>query len=84
MYAFASRPLVDQRCEIQYDAAADHFRCTAAGWTYEWTRFGRYLGPEPQSDLAQHRVIIRDGIVWVRYVEASLLVPSVQDEAAER
>jgi hypothetical protein len=84
LYAFTSRPLVDRRCEIAYDATADRFRCAVDGRTYEWSRFGRYLGIEPNSDLAQHRVIVRDGAVWVRYADASLLVPSVRDEAAER
>lgn len=84
VYAFASKPLVDQRCEIQFDAAIDRFWCQVESRRYEWTRFGRYLGPEPLSDLVQHRVIVREGQVWVRYVEGSLLVPSVQDEAAER
>jgi hypothetical protein len=84
VYAFVSRPLRDQRCEIRYDDGADHFTCTIDGRTYVWTRFGRYLGPEPASDLSQHQVIVRDGSVWVRYVEDSLLTPSVRDEAAER
>jgi hypothetical protein len=84
VYAFVSRPLHDQRCEIRYDDGADHFTCTIDGRTYVWTRFGRDLGPEPASDLSQHQVIVRDGSVWVRYVEDSLLTPSVRDEAAER
>jgi hypothetical protein len=84
VYAFVSRPLHDQRCDIHYDLASDQFSCSIDGRTYEWTRFGRYLGPEPASDLSQHQVIVRDGSVWVRYVEDSLLVPSVRDEAAER
>src|SRR2546423_9408667 len=84
LYAFVSRPLHDQRCDIHYDTASDHFSCTIDARTYEWTRFGRYLGPEPASDLSQHEVIVRDGSVWVYYVEDSLLVPSVRDEAAER
>jgi len=84
VYAFVSRPLRDQRCDIHYDLPSDQFSCTIDGRTYEWTRFGRYLGPEPASDLSQHQVIVRDGSVWVRYVEDSLLVPSVRDEAAER
>jgi hypothetical protein len=84
LYAFVSRPLHDQRCEIGYDAAADRFRCAIDGRTYEWTRFGRYLGPEPASDLTQHRVIVRDGLVWVQYLYDSLMTPSVRDEAAER
>lgn len=84
VYAFVSRPLHDQRCDIHYDVPSDQFSCTIDGRTYEWTRFGRYLGPEPASDLSQHQVIVRDRSVWVRYVEDSLLVPSVRDEAAER
>ena len=40
--------------------------------------------PSVNSDLSQHRVIVREGVVWVRYLEASLLTPSVRDEAAER
>jgi hypothetical protein len=84
VYAFVSRPLHDQRCDIHYDLASDQFSCTVDGRTYQWTRFGRYLGPEPASDLSQHEVILRDGSLWVRYVEDSLLVPSVRDEAAER
>jgi len=84
LLAFTSRPLQDQRCDIHYDAASDHFACGVDGRSYEWTRFGRYLGSEPQSDLAQHRVIVRDGMVWVYYLDDSLLVPSVPDEAAER
>jgi len=82
-YAFSTRPLVDQRCEIQYDPAIDRFWCQVESRRYEWTRFGRYLGPEPSSDLVQHRVILRDGKAWVRYVEGTLNVPSVADEAAE-
>jgi hypothetical protein len=59
--------LVNERCEIDYDAASDHFRCVVGGRTYEWSRFGLYLGPEPASALPQHRVIVRDGTLWVRY-----------------
>ena len=84
MFAFVSRPLVDPSCEIRYDATSDRFTCAIAGRTYEWTRFGRYLGPEPQTDLPQYNVIVRDGIVWVAYARTTLLVPSVPDEAAER
>ena len=84
IYAFVSRPLHDERCVIHYDIASDRFACTIDGRTYEWTRFGAYLGPEPASDLAQHRVIVRDGIVWVNYARDVLLTPSVPDEAAER
>ncbi|TME63270.1 MAG: hypothetical protein E6I51_04840 [Chloroflexi bacterium] len=84
VYAFASRPLADQRCEISYDRGLDRFVCDVDGRRYEWSRFGRYLGPEPSSDLPQHDVIVRDGIVWVRYTEAGRYLPSVPDEAAER
>jgi hypothetical protein len=83
IYAFASRAFFNQSCVIQYDAAADHLTCTVPGRTYAWTRFGTYLGPEPASNLTQHRVIVRDGQVWVRYVEEGMLWPSVPDEAAE-
>jgi hypothetical protein len=84
VYAFVSRPLHDQRCEVHYEIASDLFSCTIDGRTYQWTRFGHYLGPEPASDLSQHQVMVRGGSVWVRYIEDSLLVPSVRDEAAER
>ena len=84
LYAFVSRPLRDQGCVIHYDTQSDHFVCDAAGRTYEWTRFGTYLGPEPASDLTQHHVIVRDGIVWVNYVRDTLNTPTVPDEAAER
>jgi hypothetical protein len=84
LYAFVSRPLHDQSCLIHYEIGRDHFVCDAAGRTYEWTRFGRYLGPEPASDLTQHHVIVRDGIVWVHYLTDTLNGPPVPDEAAER
>ena len=84
VYAFSSRPLIDQRCELQFDAAADRFWCQIESRRVEWTRFGRFLGPEPASDLVQHRVIVRDGTVWIRYGESTLLTPSVANEAAER
>ena len=84
LYAFVSRPLHDQSCVIHYDPSRDHFVCDAAGRTYEWTRFGTYLGPEPLSDLSQHHVIVRDGIVWVHYATDTLNSPPVPDEAAER
>lgn len=84
IYAFVSRPLFDERCVIAYDPVGDHLTCTVDGRAYLWTRFGTYLGPEPASNLSQHRVIVRDGQVWVRYVDDSLLTPSVPDEAAER
>ena len=83
IYAFASRAFFDQSCQIQYDATADHLTCAVPGRTYTWTRFGTYLGPEPASNLTQHRVIVRDGQVWVRYIEEGMLWPSVPDEAAE-
>ncbi len=83
VYAFASRAFFNQSCQIQYDAAADRLTCAVPGRVYEWTRFGTYLGPEPASNLTQHRVIVRDGQVWVRYVEDGMLWPSVPDEAAE-
>jgi hypothetical protein len=76
-YAFVSRPLVDERCEIDYDAASDQFRCVVSGRTYEWSRFGLPLGPEPISALPQHRVIVRDGTLWVRYDRDSLVTPPV-------
>lgn len=84
IYAFISRPLHDERCEIGYDRVTDRFACSIDGRTYEWTRFGTYLGPEPASDLPQHRVIVRDGLVWVNYARDVLLSPTVKDEAAER
>jgi hypothetical protein len=83
IYAFASRAFFNQSCEIQYDAAADRLTCAIPGRVYEWTRFGTYLGPEPASNLTQHRVIVRDGQVWVRYDQDGMLWPSVPDEAAE-
>jgi hypothetical protein len=83
IYAFRSRAFFDERCLVGYDPVADRFTCTVPGRVYEWTRFGRYLGPEPASNLTQHRVIVRDGQVWVRYLEDSMLWPSVPDEAAE-
>lgn len=82
LYAFISRPLYDQGCEIRFDDPSDHFVCQIEGRHYEWTRFGIYLGPEPQSDLSQHRVIVRDGSVWVYYSRDSSIGPV--DEAAER
>jgi len=83
VYAFASRAFFNQSCQIQYDAATDRLTCAIPGRVYEWTRFGTYLGPEPASNLTQHRVIVRDGAVWVRYVEDGMLWPSVPDEASE-
>jgi len=83
IYAFASRAFFNQSCEIQYDAATDRLTCAVPGRVYEWTRLGTYLGPEPASNLTQHRVIVRDGQVWVRYIEDGMLWPSVRDEAAE-
>lgn len=84
IFAWTTRPLVDRRCVISYGAPNDQFSCVVEGRMYAWTRFGRYLGPEPLSDLGQHRVIVRDGIVWVYYYAYGLFVPSVPDEAAER
>lgn len=84
LFAFVTRPLVDERCQIDYDAAADRFVCDVDGRRYEWTRFGRYLGPEPASDLPQHRVIVREGSAWLRHDATSRSIPSVPDEAAER
>ena len=63
VYAFVSRPLFDERCEITYEKSSDHFVCRAGDRKFEWTRFGTYLGPEPASNLAQHRVIVREGFV---------------------
>jgi hypothetical protein len=83
LYAFRSRAFFDERCLVQYDPVADRLTCTVPGRTYEWTRFGTYLGPEPASNLTQHRVIMRDGQVWVRYVEDSMLSPSVPNEGTE-
>jgi len=83
IYAFRSRAFFDERCLIQYDSVADRLTCAVPGRVYEWTRFGTYLGPEPASNLTQHQVIVRDGHVWVRYIEDSGLSPSVPDEAAE-
>jgi hypothetical protein len=83
LYAFISRPLYDQACEIRFDPATDRLVCAIEGRTYEWTRFGRYLGHgPPQNDLSQHRIIVRDGLVWVLYTRDSLISPI--DEAAER
>ena len=83
IYAFASRAFFNQSCQIQYDTVTDRLTCSVPGRVYEWTRFGTYLGPEPASNLTQHRVIVRDGQVWVRYVEDGMQWPSVPDEAAE-
>lgn len=84
VFAFASRPVADPACEVAYDAASDRFRCSFSGRSYEWTRFGRYLGSELQRDLAQHAVFVRDGTVFVQYTRTTLLEPPVADEAAER
>jgi len=83
IYAFASRAFFNQSCVIQFDTATDRLTCAVPGRVYEWTRFGTYLGPEPASNLTQHRVIVRDGQVWVRYDQDGMLWPSVPDEAAE-
>lgn len=84
LFAFVSRPVADPSCEVAYDAASDRFRCTFGGRTYEWTRFGRYVGTELQSDLPQHSVFVREGTIFVRYTRTTLLEPAVKDEAAER
>jgi hypothetical protein len=83
IYAFRSRAFFDDRCQVAYDLVADRLACSVPGRVYEWTRFGTYLGSEPASNLTQHRVIVRDGQVWVRYIEDAMLSPSVPDEAAE-
>lgn len=84
VFAFVSRPVADPGCEVAYEVSSDRFRCSFADRTYEWTRFGRYLGSELQRDLPQHAVFVRDGTVFVRYTRTTLLEPSVSDEAAER
>lgn len=84
VYAFSSRPLNDQRCEAVYDASDDQFHCTVDDRRYSWTRFGHFLSPDPNSEMSQHRVIVREGIVWVYYLDANRLSPAVRDEAAER
>lgn len=83
LFAFVSRPVTDPSCEVAYDAASDRFRCTFGGRTYEWTRFGRYVGTEPQRDLPQHSVLVRDGTIFVQHTRTRLLEPAVKDEAAE-
>lgn len=65
--AFSSKPLVDRRCVVAFDAASDHFTCVVDGRTFAWTRHGAYLGPEPASDMRPLAVVVRDGTVWVRY-----------------
>lgn len=67
--AFSSKPLVDRRCVVAFDAPSDQFRCTVDGRTFAWTRRGSYLGPEPASDMHPLTVIVRDGSVWVAYSE---------------
>ena len=80
LYAFVTRPLVERRCEIQFDAGADRFWCQVDARRYEWTRFGRFLGPEPASDLGRYGVIVREGQVWVRYVQTASFVPNDESE----
>jgi len=65
--AFSSKPLVDRRCVIAFDAPSDHFTCTVDQRTFAWSRRGAYLGPEPASDMRRLPVIVRDGTVWVAY-----------------
>jgi hypothetical protein len=84
IFAFASRPPYDHRCDIAYDVGTDLFSCDVDGQTLRWSRFGRYLGPEPASDMSRHRVIVRDGTVWVRYEDAAAMSLTVEEDAAER
>jgi len=84
IYALSSRPLVDQRCEAIYDPPNDRFHCVVDGRQLSWTRFGHYLGPEPASEMPEHRVIVRDGFVWVYYFDTGRFWSSARDEAAER
>jgi hypothetical protein len=84
VFAFASRPPYDHRCDITYDAATDLFSCDIDGRTLRWTRFGRHLGPEPASGMSGHRVIVRDGMVWVYYEDSTAQNISAEQEAAER
>lgn len=84
VYAFSSRPLNDQRCEAAYDRSDDQFHCTVDGIRYSWTRFGHFLAPDPNSEMSQHRVIVRDGSAWVQYLDSFRALPAVRDEAAER
>jgi hypothetical protein len=65
--AFSSKPLVDRRCVVTFDAPSDHFTCVVEGRTFAWTRHGAYLGPEPASDMQPMTVMVRDGSVWVAY-----------------
>ena len=65
--ALSQKPLVDRRCVVAFDAAADHFTCTVDGRTFAWTRRGSYLGPEPATDMHSLTVVVRDGSIWVRY-----------------
>ena len=67
--AFSSKPLVDRRCVVAFDAPSDHFTCTVDGRLISWTRRGSYLGPEPASDMRPLTVIVRDGSVWVAYAD---------------
>ena len=76
--ALSSHPLRDERCEVSFDEPSDRFVCRIDGRTYEWTRSGTYVGTSPQSDLSQHRVIVRAGEVWVNYDRDSLIGPAAE------
>jgi hypothetical protein len=65
--AFSSKPLVDRRCVVAFNAPTDRFSCTVDGRTFSWTRRGGYLGPEPASDMRPLTVVVRDGSAWVAY-----------------
>ena len=84
LFAFASRPPYDHRCDIAYDTATDLFGCDVDGGRLQWTRFGRHLGPDPASDMWRHRVIVRDGLVWVSYQDSDARTITAEQEAAER
>lgn len=86
-----ARPLADRVLPAGKHEIAVAFRWfdrpmhLVARWTDdEWSRFGRYLGTEPQRDLPQHTVFVRDGTIFVHYARTTLLEPAVKDEAAER
>lgn len=68
-YAFSSKPLVDRRCVVAFDAPAGQFRCTVGDRVFAWTKDGKYLGPEPASDMQPLRVIVRGGAIWVAYYD---------------
>ena len=68
-YAFSSKPLVDRRCVVAFDTQAGQFRCTLGDRTVAWTKDGKFLGPEPASDMQPLRVIVRAGSVWVAYYD---------------